>query len=370
MEEAAEQGYGGYTVQDGDTLGAISEQTGIPINELEQANPQIADLDLIRPGDVVNVPLPSSPNASNPDIGNSGNGTNSLPEGGGSLTATEVATGGAALGWPTIKEILTNSSKVLPSLGSTAAIGLGWLIPTDTGGDDSTYNIEGVEDLRISYNSDETTGQYQQMVNGEWVDSGVFTQANINSNGEVTGFEPVSDADAERLNKPYINPEQTPLPTEPGGLEPPAVDGSGNMENPQVDDSGPYGPEGFPADSGVPDIGVVNSEGADDVGATNALSNTQVEISTQTAQVPYKGSTVVGHALSKHAGRNPEIWGTTSGSMDNWNDQAMIHFDEIMDGPGQFNQVTDNGVTFLEKRLSDGRGIRLNMDFTFKGFID
>jgi len=56
--------------------------------------------------------------------------------------------------------------------------------------------------------------------------------------------------------------------------------------------------------------------------------------------------------------------------MDNWNDQAMIHFDEIMDGPGQFNQVTDNGVTFLEKRLSDGRGIRLNMDFTFKGFID
>jgi hypothetical protein len=24
----------------------------------------------------------------------------------------------------------------------------------------------------------------------------------------------------------------------------------------------------------------------------------------------------------------------------------------------------------LEKRLSDGRGIRLNQDYTFKGFID
>ena len=105
-------------------------------------------------------------------------------------------------------------------------------------------------------------------------------------------------------------------------------------------------------------------------GGKSALSKTQVETAVETAQVPYKGSTVVGHALSKHAGRNPEIWGKTTGSMDNWNDQAMRHFNEIVDGPGQFNLVTDKGITFLEKRLSDGRGIRLNMDFTFKGFID
>ena len=32
--------------------------------------------------------------------------------------------------------------------------------------------------------------------------------------------------------------------------------------------------------------------------------------------------------------------------------------------------TTDKGLTFMEKRLSDGRGVRLNMDGTFKGFID
>lgn len=62
--------------------------------------------------------------------------------------------------------------------------------------------------------------------------------------------------------------------------------------------------------------------------------------------------------------------GKTTGSMKTWNDQAMKHFREITRGPGQFKQVTDKGNTFLEKRLSDGRGIRLNMDSTFKGFVD
>ena len=33
-------------------------------------------------------------------------------------------------------------------------------------------------------------------------------------------------------------------------------------------------------------------------------------------------------------------------------------------------KVTENGISFMEKRLSDGRGMRLNMDSTFKGFID
>jgi hypothetical protein len=99
------------------------------------------------------------------------------------------------------------------------------------------------------------------------------------------------------------------------------------------------------------------------------LSKAQVEIATKTAQVTRKGSTVIGHALSKHAGRNPEIWGKTTGSMKNWNAQGMKHFQEIIDGPGKFKQITNKGVTFLEKRLPDGRGIRLNMDSTFKGFI-
>ncbi|WP_162876242.1 hemagglutinin repeat-containing protein [Achromobacter insuavis] len=97
------------------------------------------------------------------------------------------------------------------------------------------------------------------------------------------------------------------------------------------------------------------------------------EISTifESAQVPYKGSTVIGHALSKHAGRNPETWGKTTGSMSTWNDQAMKHLRDITRAPGEFKPVkTDKGLSFMEKRLPDGRGIRLNMDGTFKGFID
>lgn len=36
--------------------------------------------------------------------------------------------------------------------------------------------------------------------------------------------------------------------------------------------------------------------------------------------IALKGSTVIGHALSKHAGRNPEVWGKKTGSMSTWND--------------------------------------------------
>ncbi|WP_177344974.1 hypothetical protein [Pseudomonas sp. NFACC04-2] len=91
----------------------------------------------------------------------------------------------------------------------------------------------------------------------------------------------------------------------------------------------------------------------------------------ESAQAPYKGSTVVGHALSKHAGRNPDIWGKVTGSMKTWNEQAMNHLREIARAPGEFKPITtDKGIPFLEKRLTDGRGIRLNMDGTFKGFVD
>lgn len=84
----------------------------------------------------------------------------------------------------------------------------------------------------------------------------------------------------------------------------------------------------------------------------------------------YKGSTVIGHALSKHAGRKPEIWGKMTGSMSTWNEQAMKHYNEIMYALGDFKPVVSNGVNFLEKYLPDGRGIRLNLDRTFKGFVD
>jgi len=91
----------------------------------------------------------------------------------------------------------------------------------------------------------------------------------------------------------------------------------------------------------------------------------------RTASEAYKGSTRVGHALSKHAGRNPDIWGTLSGNQSTWHQQAMRHFREILRGPGEFQRVTNShGTTFLEKMLPDGRGVRLQLDYRFKGFID
>ncbi len=108
-------------------------------------------------------------------------------------------------------------------------------------------------------------------------------------------------------------------------------------------------------------------------GATKGLaglSRGQIKIALRSAQAAKKGSTVAGHALSKHAGRNPEIWGKMTGPMKTWNAQAMKHFREIIRGPGDFKQITSNGRKFLEKRLDDGRGVRLNMDSTFKTFID
>gem|GEM_PF-1649576 len=105
------------------------------------------------------------------------------------------------------------------------------------------------------------------------------------------------------------------------------------------------------------------------VGGT--VSAGQIRIVLGSAQAPYKGSTVIGHALSKHAGRNPEVWGKMTGSMKSWNEQAMRHLREVARAPGEFKPVTNkDGITFLEKKLPDGRGVRLNMDGRFKGFID
>lgn len=63
--------------------------------------------------------------------------------------------------------------------------------------------------------------------------------------------------------------------------------------------------------------------------------------------------------------------GEMTGSMSTWNDQAMKHLRDITRGPGDFKKVTnDQGIDFIEKRLPVGRGARLNMDGSFKGFID
>lgn len=93
-----------------------------------------------------------------------------------------------------------------------------------------------------------------------------------------------------------------------------------------------------------------------------------------------KGSTEVGYALSKHAGRpkttsypgvsGKEVWGTMKGSQPTWNEQGMKHLREVLRAPGEFKQVQVENLFFLEKRLPDKRGVRLQMDTTFKGVID
>lgn len=105
--------------------------------------------------------------------------------------------------------------------------------------------------------------------------------------------------------------------------------------------------------------------------AVGGLLKSQTATALRSASEAYKGSTRLGHALSKHAGRNPGIWGRLRGSIDTWHEQGMRHFREIYRGPGSFQRVTtDKGLQFIEKRLPDGRGIRLNLDYTFKGFVD
>ncbi|NGX46975.1 MAG: putative deoxyribonuclease RhsC [Chlamydiae bacterium] len=90
------------------------------------------------------------------------------------------------------------------------------------------------------------------------------------------------------------------------------------------------------------------------------------------AQEKYKGSTRVGYALSKHAGRNPTTWGKIKGPMKDWNKSGLAHLKNIYRSEGSFELVNNpkTGLVFFEKRLNDGRGLRLNQDYTFKGFID
>ncbi len=88
------------------------------------------------------------------------------------------------------------------------------------------------------------------------------------------------------------------------------------------------------------------------------------------------GVTNITKQLDKHWNRFGEqsqnIWGKVSGSPAKKHEAAMKHFEDIYKGPGNFNIVKDTktGVEWIEKRLPDGRGIRLQKDFEFKGFVD
>ena len=91
----------------------------------------------------------------------------------------------------------------------------------------------------------------------------------------------------------------------------------------------------------------------------------------KSASQGYKaGLTLAGHALQKHVSRRPDVWGKIIGNTKKINNTAMKHIKDILNGPGDFIKVISKGKYFLEKMLSDGRGLRLNMDETFKGIID
>ena len=90
------------------------------------------------------------------------------------------------------------------------------------------------------------------------------------------------------------------------------------------------------------------------------------------ARIGKRGYTEVGYQFSKHAGRvNGSAWksiipiGTTL-NPNAWNKYGYDVYKEIMRSPGSIEKVGG----FLEKRLPDGRGIRLQDDFKFKGFLD
>ena len=59
-----------------------------------------------------------------------------------------------------------------------------------------------------------------------------------------------------------------------------------------------------------------------------------------------------------------------NGAMATWNAQGVQHFMAVVDGPGKFTTISKNELSFLEKRLNDGRGVRLNLNGTFKVFLD
>ena len=105
------------------------------------------------------------------------------------------------------------------------------------------------------------------------------------------------------------------------------------------------------------------------------LTINELKTTLKSVAQPYKGSTKIGHALSKHAGRQggEKIWGKIEGASKIWHDQAMKHFRKIIRDTGQFQTVTDSktGLSWIEKKSSDNRrAVRLNLDHTFKGFID
>ncbi|MCH1429132.1 MAG: hypothetical protein L7U87_00065 [Chlamydiales bacterium] len=79
----------------------------------------------------------------------------------------------------------------------------------------------------------------------------------------------------------------------------------------------------------------------------------------------------MGHAYQKHARKSSKVWGVVKGNSRGWHAEALKHLGEILSTRGGFRLTTNSrNIKFIEKKLQDGRGVRLQMDYKFKGFLD
>jgi hypothetical protein len=181
--------------------------------------------------------------------------------------------------------------------GSVAAVMAGMLIPR-TMGDSTTYML--TDDLRITHQSDETHGDYQRKVDGEWQSTGVMATSIRDEENRVVGFEGLSEEALAALGLPpsypvadRIDPSSNfPIAghadDSPGGFQP-------HEENPTVVLGRPVpGPDeisppitGFPVDSGVKPNSVMMSE-APDKGFTRFTGNYDEHIVFRDYDVPRK----------------------------------------------------------------------------------
>jgi lysozyme len=135
-----------YTVQSGDTLSGIAVFCGVPLATLEQANPQIADYNLIFPGQQINIPqglipvtgaqaaIAISPLSGNPGTQLTVTGSN-FPASN-ALNVTAAPQGGSASASISTTTDLNGNFSASLTIPSNAAAGSLWTITatTSTGG--------------------------------------------------------------------------------------------------------------------------------------------------------------------------------------------------------------------------------------------
>lgn len=114
-------------------------------------------------------------------------------------------------------------------------------------------------------------------------------------------------------------------------------------------------------------LGVVNGNSGSRILSSYTKTSTAIR-SALANRTGKRGFSEVGYQFQKHHGRGGN-WTIPQGVKQNptmFNQAGYKTFKEIWRAPGSFKNVGG----FYEKRLSDGRGIRLQHNWQFKGFLD